>query len=290
MTDPSILTDLQRAYREGGLLPFVGAGVPMSVSWTADGTTKRGPSWAELVNAAAVQLGFSHADMLRVRGEDLQILEYFREKNGGRLARLTNWLVRELNAPDSVLAGNPILEGLAGLQNCSTIYTTNFDDFLERGLTLNGRETTAVATEEELRELLALRVASPSICEVVKFHGDLNHPDEMVVTESDYRRRLALETTMDDRLKADLLGRVALFLGYSFRDWNVSYLFHVVERLHGSLPGSVTGRRGFITVADPSDFEIRLFEARHIGVVPVSSTSMTDDVAAFIRSISEGAA
>ncbi|HVE95079.1 MAG TPA: SIR2 family protein [Acidimicrobiales bacterium] len=289
MTDPAILSDLQRAYRDGGLLPFVGAGLPMSVSWTVNGDRRRGPSWAELVDAAARQLGFTDAAMLRARGEDLQILEYFRERHGRRIAPLTNWLVLELTAPDDVLARNPILQALAQLSRCSTMYTTNFDDFLERGLVLNGRETAVVATEEEIKDLLVRRVSSPNVCEIVKFHGDLNHPDQMVVTESDYRQRLALEATMDDRLKADLLGRVVLFLGYSFRDWNVSYLFHVLERLHGSLPGSVAGRRGYITVAEPSDFEVRLFEARHIGVIPIRSTNMTDDVASLVRSIAGGA-
>lgn len=288
MPDPAELTELRSAYSSGGLLPFVGAGVSMSVQWTdAAGVKRRGPSWSELVNAAANQLGFADPELLRVRGEDLQILEYFRAKHDGRLASLTNWLVRELNVDNAVLASNPIYQSLAQLSLCSTFYTTNFDNFLERGLSLNGRPTRAVATESEIRSLLAARVSRPTICEVVKFHGDLDHPNEMVVTDSDYRGRLALETTMDDRFTSDLLGRVVLFLGYSFRDWNVSYLFHVINQLHGGLPSSVTGRRAFITVANPSEFEICLFEARRIGVIPVRSQNLTADVSHLISSIAE---
>lgn len=289
MTAAAIMEELQQVYRQGGLLPFVGAGLSMSVSWTdGAGTARRGPSWRELVDQAALQLGFSDPDLLRVRGEDLQILEYFRDKHDDRLATLNNWMVREFDAPDEVLADSPIIQALARLQLCACFYTTNFDDYLERGLARCGRTVETVATETEIRTLLAAKAADAAVCEVVKFHGDLNHPDQMVVTESDYRTRLALETPMDDRLTADLLGRAVLFVGYSFRDWNVSYLFHVVERIHGKLPKSLTGRRGYITVADPSDFEVRLFERRQIGVIPVRGGShMANNVADVIRKIAE---
>lgn len=282
------LGDLRAAYRGGRLLPFVGAGVTMGVTWEdGTGVFKRGPSWREFVDTAARLLGFGDPDLLRVRGEDLQILEYYRARNDGRLTPLTNWLVRELNAPDDVLAGNITYEAFAQLESCPTFYTTNFDNFLERGLTLNGLEAMAVATESEMSDLYARRTIQPGLCEVVKFHGDLDHPDDMVVSDSDYRSRLALETAMDDRLKADLLGRVVLFIGYSFRDWNVSYLFHVIQSLHGPLPSSMSGRRAFITVADPSDFETKLFDKRNIGVIPVSATTTTEDVAAIIHRIVE---
>lgn len=260
----------------------------MGIEWEdRQGTKKRGPSWSQLVDAAAFQLGFQDPALLRARGEDLQILEYFRSRNDGRLAPLTNWLVQQLDVPDEVLASDQTYSALAGLQLCSTVYTTNFDDFLERGLRLNGRQAEVVASETEIRNLLAARVGDATICEVLKFHGDLNHPDEMVVTDSDYRSRLALEKAMDARLRADLLGRVVLFIGYSFRDWNVSYLFHLIQRLQGRLPGSVSGRRGFITVSDPSDFEVQLFNARNIGVIAVGRQSITADVAALIQSIGE---
>lgn len=288
MTDSAMVDEIRQIYAEGGLLPFIGAGLSMSISWTdPNGMPKRGPSWRELVDQAAEQLGFSDPELLRIRGEDLQILEYYRDKNEDRLTKLTNWMVREFDAPDQVLRDSELIRALASLKLCRKFYTTNFDAYLERGLRLAGRTVSTVATEHQIRALLAAQTHDPNVCEVVKFHGDLESPEQMVVTESDYRNRLALETLMDDRLKSDLLGRAVLFVGYSFRDWNVSYLFHVIEKLHGRFPGSVTGRRAFVTVADPSDFEIRLFARRQIGVVPVSSHDMSAEISDIVRSISE---
>src|SRR5207247_6449723 len=102
-------------------------------------------------------------------------------------------------------------------------YTTNYDHFLERAVTLHGRNPIAVATEAQMGHLGASRP------QIVKFHGDFNHPPQMVVTESDYEKRLAFETEMDFRLRSDVLGRAVLFLGYSFRDANVAYLFRLVN-------------------------------------------------------------
>ena len=72
--------ELRRLYRDGQVLPFVGAGVSMSATWTVGRKERRGLSWTELVNEAIRQLGGDDPDILRFRGTDLQILEYFRLK------------------------------------------------------------------------------------------------------------------------------------------------------------------------------------------------------------------
>jgi hypothetical protein len=274
--------ELLDVYSSGRLIPFVGAGVSMSVAWKDHpaGEQKRGPSWTELVDEAARQLGFTDPSLLRVRGTDLQILEYFRLKFGTHHP-LTNWLYAEMRPPDEDLQKSLIHQKLADLTNCNLIYTTNYDDFVERGLKLNGRECRRVAVESDMVGS-HLRAA---VCEVVKFHGDFNFPVHMVLSESDYEQRLTLETAMDYRFRADLLGRVVLFLGYSFRDTNVSYIFRRINSIFKSMPGSPTGRRAYITVADPSDFETELFRARNIEVIPVSGRNQARDIASILEMV-----
>lgn len=271
--------DLQKAYREGCLLPFIGAGISMSVTWKVDGADHHGPSWGQLVDQAIEQLGFSDPALLRCRGTDQQILEYYKRKNSGQIAKLTNWLNRYMAPPDNALKGNAILTELSKLADCKIFYTTNYDDFLERSLELNGRPTNVVAVEAEM----AGRGRS---CEVIKFHGDWNHPDEIVLTERHYEERLSLSRPLDLRFQADLLGRVVLFLGYSFRDPNVAYLFSLFNKRRSSA-GSRTGARAYIAVSDPSDFERSLFSARGIEVIPIPGaerTQATADLLEHIRS------
>jgi uncharacterized protein len=270
--------ELKNLYREGRLVPFLGAGVSMSVEWTEGGQVKRGPSWRELVDQAARILGFDEPDLLRVRGTDLQILEYFRSQFQGSATRLTNWLLQHMNAPDTAIQAAPMLTELSNMHKCSLFYTTNFDDFIERAIRLQGRPCSVVAAEGDM----GIRSGE---AEVVKFHGDLNHPDRMVLSESDYEHRLTLSTAMDYRLRSDVLGRSLLFIGYSFRDWNVAYLFRLVNAQFGELPRSIFGKRAYIVISDPSDFERNLFAARRIEVVPVGGGNRTQEIADLLREI-----
>lgn len=276
---PICPADLRQHYRKGRLIPFVGAGVSMSVHWKDEhGKQKRGPSWEELVNEAAKKLGFDDPRLLRVRGGDLQILEYFGIKRHGEFAGLATWLAREMNPPDEDLKKSVIHSRLAALDACHLFYTTNYDDFLERSLRLHGRECHIVVVEADMHHS-----GNPNQVEVVKFHGDLEFPNHMVVSERHYERRLRLDTPMDYRFQADLLGRVVLFIGYSFKDWNVSYLFRLINERFNQLQGSLRGRRAYITVADPSDFERAMFAERNIEVIAVRGEYQTEDTATLLE-------
>lgn len=269
--------DLKMMYRQGRLIPFVGSGASVSVEWTVDSEKRQGISWAQLVDEAIRQLAVDPPELLRVRGSHLQILEYFKLVNHGP-AKLSNWLYAEMRAPDQAIRDSEIHAALAALRKCSVFYTTNYDDFIERALKLSGRDARAVAIEADMGR-------RDGSVEVVKFHGDFNYPDSMVLTESDYERRLRLDHPMDLRLRSDLLGSGILFVGYSFSDPNVSYIFRLVNELFDRLPNSQTGRRGYVIAADPSDFEYRLFEERNITVLPVSRSRLKEDTVDVLRQL-----
>jgi hypothetical protein len=232
-----------------------------------------------MVEQAIKMLGATEPDLLRLRGSDLQILEYFRIEKGG-LAPLTNWLSREFSAAtDDDILRSPIFAALAGLDRCSLFYTTNYDDFLERALASSNRKPQVVSSELSVSH-------DRTATEVVKFHGDFNTPDKMVLSESHYMDRMQLESPMDFKLRADMLGRAILFIGYSFRDSNVNYIFHIVNRLFANLPGSYSGRRAYIILPDPSEFERKLFHARNIEVVAAHRGNLADGVAAIMTEMS----
>jgi hypothetical protein len=289
MNDP-LIGQIRGRYQEGRLIPFVGAGVSTGVTWEADGKRKRGPSWREVVDEACRILGCDIPDLLRARGTDLQILEYFHLKQTG-YGELTAWLLRELAAPDEALMASRVHQALANLKKCRIYYTTNYDDFLERALRLHGRPSQRIAGEPDIGAAILAESAGASPadrCDVVKFHGDLFDPSQMVISESNYEDRLRLNTALDHRLRSDLLGRALLFIGYSFRDPNVAYLFRRLKEESGPLPGSAYGHRGYIAVADPSDFEYLLFRERNIQVIPISATDQTEQTAELLEAIANG--
>jgi SIR2-like domain len=267
--------DLRRLYRDRRVIPFIGAGASMAVTW-GDAPVMRGPSWEEMVDEAARLLGVAQPELLRIRGTDLQILEYFKILNAG-LAPLTNWLSQKLAAAtdDDILA-SPVHSALVQLDLCRIFYTTNYDDFVERALRKAGRTAHVISSEHNISH-------DRTADEVVKFHGDFNTPDTMVLSESQYMGRMRLESPMDFKLRADLLGRTMLFIGYSFRDTNVNYIFHLVNQLFGSLPDSYSGRRAYIVLPEPSEFEHRLFHARNIDVVGISGDNVSENVAGLLQ-------
>ena len=241
----------------------------MSVNWTEAGVSKTGPSWSQMVEQSARILGYKDPELLHMRGTELQILEYFRIKKNN-FAPLTNWMVRLMEAPSNAIKDSKIHTALCQLSQCVIFYTTNYDDFLERALEASGREVRVIATEGDMG-------LPSSATQVIKFHGDFNNPDDMVVSEVQYYRRMKLESPMDLKLRSDLFGRAVLFVGYSFRDMNVAYLFQNVNEMFKHLPHSFSGKRAYIIVHNPSDFENRLFYARNIEVIP---TFGSDRVAA----------
>ncbi|MDH6234925.1 hypothetical protein M2281_005546 [Mesorhizobium soli] len=260
--------ELKRLYRQSRVLPFVGAGVSMSVSWNdGAGNPLRGPSWSEMVNEAARILGYDDPELIRMRGTDLQILEYFRVRKKN-FAPLINWMVKQLDTPESVLKDSILHRTLAALSSCPIFYTTNYDDFLERSFSALGRPAHVIATEEDMG-------FNSTDTQVIKFHGDLNHPDEMVMSEGHYYRRMRLDGPMDLKLRSDLFGRAVLFIGYSFRDINIAHLFQTVNETFQQLPNSFSGRRAYIIVQNPSDFENRLFHQRNIEVIPAYGNDRT---------------
>ena len=272
-----IPSEMKRLYEEGRIIPFIGAGVSLSVEWTEDTIDKRGLSWKELVDGAVRKLGFEDPYLLRIRGTDLQILEYFKIKKSG-LAPLRNWLLKEMSAPDKALKASIIHSELVKLSKCKIFYTTNYDNFLEHSFNLHGRLNRVIAIENNMG-------SQTDICEIVKFHGDFNYPQRMVLSESDYEKRLSFNSPMDLRLRSDMLGRAMLFIGYSFRDSNVAYLFRLVNEQLKELPGSRTGHRAYIIIPDPSDFEYQLFKARNIGVIPIDSSKKTDEICKILRKL-----
>jgi len=229
-----------------------------------------------MVDQAAKLIGCEDANLLRSRGNDLQILEYFKIMNR-ELAPLTNWLSHQFSeATDADILASPVHSELVQLDRCSIYYTTNYDDFIERALKKSGRNTHIVSGEHTIAH-------DRSVVEVVKFHGDFNNPREMVVSESQYMERMRLESPMDFKLRGDILGRAVLFIGYSFRDPNVNYIFHIVNRLFANLPDSPSGRRAYIVLPEPSEFERRLFNERNIEVIPISSDDISVGVAALLQ-------
>jgi hypothetical protein len=121
-------------------------------------------------------------------------------------------------------------------------------------------------------------------CEIIKFHGDFSNPQRTVLSESDYEFRIRLEDELDLKLRSDMLGATFLFIGYSFRDPNISYLFRLwTDRYAGKNPN----KKAVILLSNPSDFEKTLYDARNFEIISILGLSKDEFIGKLLERLSE---
>lgn len=101
-----------------------------------------------------------------------------------------------------------------------TVWTTNYDKLLETAFESISK---TVDVKHSPRDLLHRRPYSDVT--IFKMHGDIDDPGEAVLIKDDYERYEQKRPMYVSRLQGDLTWRHFLFLGFSFSDPNIDYIF-----------------------------------------------------------------
>lgn len=185
------------------LLPIVGAG------FSRNAVVRDGPApadWDGLGAALAANLG---PDGAKGGDDAVDLISAFEVEFGrSRLVQAVSDLIRWGDA----LPGRPH-EALAELRFTDFV-TTNFDELLEQALRMSLGGVVRVVTDESQ---LGLDHDS-AIPRVIKFHGDVQHPNRMVLTEEDYDSFLLRNPLLASYLAAMLVDHVGWLIGYSLDD------------------------------------------------------------------------
>lgn len=197
-----------RALREGSAALFVGAGLSAGAGYV---------DWKTLLEGIAEDLGLDVA-----REYDLIALAQFHENHRGGRDGINQLLIDHFT--DNVaLTPNHRLVALLPIR---TVWTTNYDDLLER------------AFEDANKRVDVKRRASDfathrhnSDVTIYKMHGDKTAPAEAVLTKEDYETYHQKRELFTIALKGDLTRTTFLFLGVSFSDPNVGYILVRVKQL-----------------------------------------------------------
>lgn len=204
---------LKSAYRNENIILFVGAGVSISLGITP---------WSELIDYMAEELGFS-AEEFRHYGTYLALAEYYRLQHG-TIGPLRSWMDRTWHANNIDIEKSKVHE-LIVKGNFKLIYTTNYDKWLENSFDYHQRDYVKVVNVEDLARI------RPGVAQIIKFHGDFSDDASIVLDETSYFERLEFESPLDIKLRADVLGRSVIFVGYSLADINIRYLFYKLTKL-----------------------------------------------------------
>lgn len=215
---------LRKAHREKRLIPFLGAGYSQPLDL---------PQWDALMGWMANDLGFDPA-LFKLHGSALQLAEYLKLTHARKLPKFISRMNQEFHSP-ATHAKRKQSKQHSALARCgfTAIYTTNFEKHIEGALRDARKRVETIALDEDFG-----KPVEPGTCAVYKFHGDLDHPDTIVLTESQFFDRFALDAAPDLRLRTDLLTNVFLFIGYSFNDPNIRYIWHRMDTMRRKAKGS----------------------------------------------------
>ncbi len=198
------------------------------------------------------------------------------EQSFGRVA-LVDKIARLIRAHDAVTGETH--KAIADL-GFETVITTNFDFLLERAYQEGGRPCHPVVDELQLSG--PNRYAGPRL---IKMHGDVHHPNRLVLTEDDYDNFLIRYPLLATSVTALLVDRTAILIGYSLDDPDTRQLLAVIR----SRLGPLTRPLWSIQIGAPSHVVSR-YERRGVKVVNLPTKrglSYGEQLAAFLRELGE---
>lgn len=189
---------------------FIGAGLSKASGFV---------DWKELMRDVANELGL---DVER-ESDLIAVAQYHVNKLGGRSG--INQLLIDEFTKDATLTENHRLIATLPVR---TIWTTNYDDLLERAYRESQRRPDVKTTSTNLAQTMPQRDVV-----IYKMHGDSAQPQDAVLTKDDYETYQDKREVFSTALKGDLVERTFLFLGFSFTDPNIDYILSRIRGLLG---------------------------------------------------------
>lgn len=246
---------LRSAYRNRNVILFVGSGVSTNLGL---------PSWSELIDHIANELGYD-PEIYKTFGENLALAEYYRVIKGS-IGPLRSWMDTNWHSKDVDLKTSEVHKLIANMK-FPIIYTTNYDRWLERSFDLHKKEYIKITSVSDITQI------KDGITQIVKFHGDFDNDDTIVLDESSYYERLEFETPLDIKLRSDVLGKSVLFVGYSLTDVNLRFLFYKLAKLWKSNTRGGVQPRSYVFTHRPNPIQEAILDQWGINMI----TSDEDD-------------
>jgi hypothetical protein len=210
--------DLATRASRGGLAVFLGAGVSASAGL---------PTWGELLDRLAAQAGFDDDERRRLAAlGPLDRAQLVAQRLGPEPA-LGRAVAGLLDAQGGVSLAHQLLAALPVRE----FVTTNYDDCFERACDAVGRPVAR----------LPYAPASRSDRWLLKMHGCVRAPEDIVLTRRDYVRYAERNAALAGIVQAMLVTRHMWFVGFGLDDDN----FHrIVDAVRRAVTGADRDRLG----------------------------------------------
>jgi hypothetical protein len=258
------------AAKKKKLIPFIGAGFSKNLNL---------PTLDDLITIMATELKWS-PDILKLQGDFYQIAEYYSACTGS-ISSLRSKLDNMFNSSEIVIENSEIHSLLVKL-NAPIIYTTNWDSWIEKSYAQANKPFQAI---RGINDIINLK---NDITQIVKFHGDFkNNDDDLVFTETSYFKRLNFESPLDIKLRSDILGKSVIFIGYSFTDINMRFLWFKLVKLIEETCGSAKKKypKSFIVSMNYNPLLEDIYDNSNVKVVNLPEIDPVNALTNFLKSI-----
>lgn len=246
---------LLRGFRAGDGVLFVGAGASRAAGY---------PSWAELCDAmkrrilhTAQTVAEQHQlEQYLTYNDALAAAQLLRERIGA--FEYHRFLRETLRRPASLA---PVHEALRLLPT-KLVITTNYDKLLERTFrTPDGDDPPVLFSAPQLAQLEERQELS-----ILKMHGDIDHPETIVLTADDYRTYFEQRRAVRDYLEHQFSYRTVLFVGFGLKDPNFELIYEEARRtlLERKRPA-------YALMVGNNPFESLQWQRRGIHIIDLSS-------------------
>lgn len=219
------------ALEAGTAAVFIGAGMSAGSGYV---------DWVRLLKPLAEEIDL---DATRERHDLVSLAQYHVNARGRNRSLLNKVLLDEFSRDAKPNTNHEILARLP----IPVYWTTNYDRLIETSLTNAKRIPDVKYTRNHLVKSVARRDAV-----VYKMHGDVDHPDDVVITKEDYEDYLDKRGPYVTALRGDLVSRTFLFLGFSFSDPNLDY---VLARIRGEFQDNSREHYALMRAVGRKDFE-----------------------------------
>lgn len=203
-----------KAMHEGNAAILAGAGLSKASGFV---------DWRGLLKDVAEELGLD----IDQETDLIAVAQYHHSKHVNR-AKLDRLIVEAFTKDTAISPNHQLIANLP----IDTVWTTNYDKLIEQAFEEAHRRVDAKRTPESLQHPLPGRSIT-----VYKMHGDVDSPQDAVLTKEDYETYDLHRELFSIKLKGDLVGKTFLFVGFSFTDPNIEYILSRIRGLLGKDKG-----------------------------------------------------
>lgn len=238
------IRDFSKEILKSSAAIFIGSGLSRPAGYV---------DWKGILKDAALDIG------LDVEKEDdlISLAEYYVTSKRNR-TKIDNAISEYFSKDFEPTENHSLLSSLP----ITSYWTTNYDQLLEKTCTQKGLSFSVLTDDDSLKKFIDGKDVI-----IHKLHGDVEKPQDAVITRKDYEEFAYKHEILLSKLKGEMCSKTFLFLGYSFVDTDIKHILARIRLFYkGNPPKSHYGIMARIKKIDnenDSEYEYRQRKQEH---------------------------